>query len=59
MEFGNELSEFDHEAEGASRSLLLKLMDKKTVKSPEKRAHERFQAKMKNYMGGENHFRIP
>ncbi len=45
MEFVGEFSEFDHDANGAKRSLLLQMMDTGTVKHPEKRAHERFQAR--------------
>jgi hypothetical protein len=44
MDFGEETSVFDHDAEGVGRSLLLELMGKNTVQSSEKRAHERFQA---------------
>ncbi|MDH4205846.1 MAG: hypothetical protein OEV45_09985 [Desulfobacteraceae bacterium] len=43
MNYGNELSEFDHDVASVSRSLLLELMDKNTVKGVEKRAHNRFQ----------------
>ena len=43
MNYANELSEFDHDVTSVSRSLLLELMDKNTVKGVEKRAHKRFQ----------------
>jgi len=43
INYANELSEFDHDVESASRSLLLELMDKKTVRIVEKRKNERFQ----------------
>jgi len=43
MNYGNELSEFDHDVASVSRSLLLELMDNNTVKGVEKRAHKRFQ----------------
>ena len=43
MNYGNELSEFDHDVASVSRSLLLELMDKNTVKGVEKRTHKRFQ----------------
>jgi len=43
MNYASELSEFDHDVASVSRSMLLELMDNKTVKGVEKRAHERFQ----------------
>jgi hypothetical protein len=45
MNYADEFSEFDYDAAGVSPSLLLELMDNNTVKSPEKRAHKRFQIK--------------
>jgi hypothetical protein len=44
MEFVDEFSEFDHDADGANRSLFREMMDTNPAKSPEKRAHERFRA---------------
>ncbi len=43
MNYANELSEVDHDVESVSRSLLLELIDKKTVTAIEQRAHKRFQ----------------
>jgi len=43
MTYAGELSEFDHDVATVSRSMLLELMDKNTVKGVEKRAHKRFQ----------------
>ncbi len=43
MTYAGELSEFDHDVASVSRSMLLELMDKNTVKGVEKRAHKRFQ----------------
>lgn len=43
MNYANELSEFDHDVTSVSRSLLLELIDKDTVRSVDKRAHKRFQ----------------
>jgi hypothetical protein len=45
MKFTGEFSEFDHDADAANPSLLMQMMDTNTVKSPERRAYERFQAK--------------
>ncbi|MGA8180956.1 MAG: hypothetical protein WB792_12920 [Desulfobacterales bacterium] len=45
MELAGEFSEFDHNADAATPSLLLQMMDTNTVKSLEKRAHERFRTK--------------
>ncbi len=44
-EFPDGFSEFDNDADGSNRSLLMQMMDTNPVKSPEKRAHERFQVK--------------
>ena len=44
-DIADEISKFDHDAEGANQSLLMQMMDTNPVDSPEKRAHERFQAK--------------
>lgn len=43
MNYGDELSEFDHDVARVSRSLMLELMDKKMVRGVEKRAHKRFK----------------
>jgi len=43
MNYANELSEFDYDLASASRSLLPELIDKKTVRSVDQRAHPRFQ----------------
>jgi hypothetical protein len=45
MEFVDEFYEFDHDTEGANRSLVMQMMGTSTVKRPEKRAHERFRPK--------------
>jgi len=42
MNYANELSEFDYDLSSASRSLLPELIDKKTVRSVDQRAHPRF-----------------
>lgn len=42
MNYANELSEYDHDVARVNQSLLLELIDKKSVKTVEKRAHERF-----------------
>jgi hypothetical protein len=44
-EFPDEFSEFDNDADGSNRSMLRQMMETNSVKGPEKRAHERFQAK--------------
>ena len=44
-EFPEEFSEFDNDADGSNRSMLRQMMETNSVKGPEKRAHERFQAK--------------
>jgi hypothetical protein len=43
MNYANGLSEFDHDVASVSRSMLLELMDKNTVKGVEKRTHKRFR----------------
>ncbi len=43
MNYASELSEFDNDVASVSKSMLLELMDNKTVKGVEKRAHKRFQ----------------
>jgi hypothetical protein len=43
MNYTNELSGFNHDIASVSRSLLLELIDKKTVRSVEQRAHKRLQ----------------
>jgi hypothetical protein len=43
MNYANEISEFDHDVERVRQSLSLELMDKKSVRADEQRAHERFQ----------------
>jgi len=45
MKFADEFSEFDHDTDSANRSLSLQMMETNPVRSPEKRAHERFQAR--------------
>ncbi|MCG6972991.1 MAG: hypothetical protein LJE66_07590 [Desulfobacterales bacterium] len=62
MEIADEISKFDHETEGANQSLMMQMMDTNPVKSPEKRAHERFQAKKDAFAlirpAGAGHLRI-
>jgi hypothetical protein len=43
MNYGNELSEIDHDVARVNQSLLLELIDEKTVRSVEQRAHKRFK----------------
>ncbi|MGV7223318.1 MAG: hypothetical protein ACQ9MH_17540, partial [Nitrospinales bacterium] len=43
MNYAGELSEFDHNIVGVSRSLLVELVDKKAARIVEEREHERFQ----------------
>jgi hypothetical protein len=43
INYANELSEFNQEVKGVSRSLLLELIDKKMERNVEQRAHERFR----------------
>jgi len=43
--FPDEFSKFDYDADGSNRSMLRQMMETNPVKSPEKRAHERFKAK--------------
>jgi hypothetical protein len=61
-EVADEISKFDHDADTANRSLPLKMMDTNPVQSPEKRAHERFQAKKDAFAlirpAGAGHLRI-
>ncbi len=61
-EIADEISKFDHDADSANQSLLMQMMDTNPVKSPEKRVHERFQAKKDAFalirLAGAGHLRI-
>jgi hypothetical protein len=61
-EIADEISKFDHDTDGANRSLLMQMMDTNPVKRPEKRAHERYPAKKDAFAlirpAGAGHLRI-
>ncbi len=42
MKYTSEISEYNHDVENVSRSLLIKLIGKKSARTVEQRAHERF-----------------